>query len=102
MPDDVKHRILNYSTHIATMEPDNHNDDDLFAFVAQQHTKPNMASSLSTGFSELALTELTLNLINAETPITTVTCSADSKTTTPKKKKKKGGIKKLELVEFTF
>jgi hypothetical protein len=100
MPDDVKRRILDHSAHIATAEPDDHNDDNFFAFAAQQRTKPDMASSLSTAFSELALTELTLNLINAET---TVARSTDSETATPKKKKKKkGATKKLEPVEFTI
>ena len=88
MPGDVKCHILSYSTHIATAEPDDHDNDDLFAFTAQQHTKPIMASSLSAAFSELALTELAINSIDLETPTTTVTHS-ESKTVIPKNRKKK-------------
>ena len=101
MPGNIKCCILSYSTHIAAAEPDNHNDDDFFAFTAQQHTQPDMASSLSAAFSELALTELAINSINPETPATTVTRS-ESKTAIPKnRKKKRGATKNSELVEFT-
>jgi len=91
MPDDVKRRILDHSTHIATIEPDDCNNNGLFAFTAQQHIKSDMPVPLSTAFSELALTELRLNSINADTATTNVTRSADCVAATHKKRKKKKG-----------
>ena len=56
-----------------------------------------MPVPLLTAFSELALTELRLNSINADIATTNVTRSADCVAATPKKrKKKKGGAKDLE------
>ena len=100
MPGNIKCCILSYSTHIATAEPDNHDDDDFFAFTAQQCTQPDMVSSLSAALSELALTELMINSINPKTPATTVTC-LESKTAIPKKRKKnRGATKNSELVKL--
>ena len=102
MPDDVKRRILNHSAHIATSDPDNRNNNNLFAFAAHR-IKPDMASSLTSAFSDLALTEFTLDSTNVNTATTATAQSvADSAIATPKKKKKKTGAKKSESLEFTF
>ena len=98
MPGDIKHHIFSYSTHIATAEPDDHDNDDFFTFTPQQCTQPIMAPSLSAAFSELALTELVINSID---PATTVT-HLESKTVIPKKRKKKrGATKNSELISKT-
>jgi hypothetical protein len=101
MPDDVKCHILNHSTHTATMDPDDCSNNDLFAFAADH--RPNRPTSLATAFSDLALTEFTLDSTNVNTAtITTAQSVADSVIATPRKKKKKTGAKKLEPLEFTF
>jgi hypothetical protein len=97
MPDDVKCHILNHSAHTATMDPDNHSNNDLFAFTADH--RPNRPTLLTTAFSDLALTEFTLDSTIVNTATTTTAQSvADSTIATPrKKKKKKTSAKKLEL-----
>jgi hypothetical protein len=59
---------------------------------------------LATAFSDLALTEFTLDSTNVNTATTATAQSvADSAIATPrKKKKKKTGAKKSEPLEFTF
>jgi len=104
MPDDVKCHILNHSAHIATLEPDDCNNNDLFAFAAQP-IKPNMASSLTSASSDLALTKFTLDSTNVNTATTTTAQSVANSviaTQKKKKKKKKTGAKKSEPLEFTF
>jgi hypothetical protein len=83
MPDEVKQHILNHSANMAALD---HND------------------SLFT-FSDLALTKFSLDSINTSTAISTITQSIEDSpiaTLKRRKKKKKIGVKKSELVEFTF
>src|ERR1700691_134511 len=101
MPDDVKHRILNHSAHTATIDPDDRNNDSLFAFATDH--RPNRPTLLATAFSDLALTEFTLDSTNVNTATTATAQSvADSVIATPRKKKKKTGTKKSEPLEFIF
>ena len=56
MPDDIKCCILNHSAHIATIDRDDHNNNDLFVFAVDH--RPNRPTSLTTAFSDLALTKI--------------------------------------------
>ena len=100
MPNDVKRCILNHSAHIATIDQDDHSNDDLFAFAVDR--RPNRPTSLATAFSDLALTKFTLDSTNVNTATTTAQSVADSAIAAPRKKKKKTGGKKSESLEFAF
>ena len=92
--------FLNHSAHIATIDQDDHSNDDLFAFAVDR--RPNRPTSLATAFSDLALTKFTLDSTNVNTATTTAQSVADSAIAAPRKKKKKTGGKKSESLEFTF
>jgi hypothetical protein len=97
MPDDVKKYNLNHSVNVASFN----DNDGLFAFsVDHRHDKP---ASLAHAFSDLALSDFTLNSISTNTStITTAQSIVNSPIAMPKKRKKKSGAKKSELVKFTF
>ena len=89
MPNDIKCCILNHSAHIATIDQDDHNNNDLFVFAVDHG--PNRPTSLTTTFSDLALTKFTLDSTNVNTVTTTTAQSvADSMIATPRKKGKIG------------